>query len=316
MVNERVCAVIVTFNRKILLKECLTAIIGQSYSAIKIILIDNASTDGTQEMLKECGFLNNPALHYIHMDRNTGGAGGFYEGLKIAKGQEYDWVWVMDDDTIPKENCLEELLSASRKVNAKLPQKKISFMASTVYGENGEFMNLPDIDSTVEVNGYQGWYRFLSDGIVTIKNATFVSILISNAAIGRCGLPNTDFFIWGDDTEYTTRLTKYYGNAYFVGRSIAIHKRENAKSISILNEENPDRIKLYHYYYRNQGINRRMYEDNFRFWQYYLDNLRGIFSLLIKKKDLKKAYARLKGNVESIVQYKKFYIYTCSQLSK
>ncbi|MCD8290281.1 MAG: hypothetical protein LUC91_02125, partial [Prevotella sp.] len=70
-------------------------------------------------------------------------------------------------------------------------------------------------------------------------------------------------FIWGDDKEYTCRLTKYYGPAYMVGDSIVTHKRAIAKSISIENETDPDRIKQFYYNYRNILINVNEYQRGF-----------------------------------------------------
>ena len=88
-----------------------------------------------------------------------------------------------------------------------------------------ESMNVPDIDMSSTENGYADWYRKLSNGLIKIEAATFVSLLINGEAIKKCGLPCKDFFIWGDDTEYTTRITRNFGPAYMVGKSVAIHKR-------------------------------------------------------------------------------------------
>ena len=80
--NKSIVAVVVTYNRKLLLMECLQAILEQTYPVSKILLIDNASTDGTEETLSENGYLVNPKINYIKMKVNTGGSGGFYEGMK------------------------------------------------------------------------------------------------------------------------------------------------------------------------------------------------------------------------------------------
>ena len=146
----------------------------------------------------------------------------------------------MDDDTIPEPDCLENLLHASQI----LSENNISFLASAVYGMNQECMNVPVLDIRNKSNGYPDWYRHLGDGMVAIRNATFVSIMIRNDAISQCGLPCKDYFIWGDDSEYTLRLTTYYGKAYFVGDSVAIHKRKIAKSLDIKNETESSRIVM------------------------------------------------------------------------
>lgn len=88
------------------------------------------------------------------MDTNTGGSGGFYEGLNRVMQQSFDWVQIMDDDTIPTKICLEKLLVAEEIVQKKpsdaCPDSAVrpSFFASAIYGPDNEFMNLPGINSS------------------------------------------------------------------------------------------------------------------------------------------------------------------------
>ncbi|MHA0902720.1 glycosyltransferase, partial [Enterobacter ludwigii] len=105
----KICAVVVTFNRKQLLVRSLNSIISQRNAVLnKIIIIDNASTDGTEIYLHEKGMFvnNNIEIEYVRLQSNLGGAGGFNKGLSIAFDQQYDYCWVMDDDGYPDENCL------------------------------------------------------------------------------------------------------------------------------------------------------------------------------------------------------------------
>jgi len=100
--KDSVCAVVVTYNRRNLLIECLSALLKQTFPLQGIYLIDNASTDGTPELLLEKGYiyelpppnLKDPwekefiiqnhtdsgsiKLHYVRMPKNTGSSGGFY----------------------------------------------------------------------------------------------------------------------------------------------------------------------------------------------------------------------------------------------
>lgn len=279
----KIAAVVVTYNRKELLKECLDAILKQSHKVDEVIVIDNNSTDNTYEELKKNGYIKNQFIKYVKLEKNIGGAGGFYEGMKIAYGENYDWVWIMDDDTIPDKTCLEKLINSFDKIN----DNKISFLASTVYGENGEAMNVPQIDTDAEENGYQGWYRYLENGIVRIKEATFVSLLINVQAIKKCGLPIRDYFIWGDDTEYTRRITKFFGKAYFIGESKVLHKRKNARNLTIINEENTNRMRNYYYMIRNNLINAKLYRGKKGVIKTLLEDVILSFKVLFKKNKCK-----------------------------
>ena len=156
-----ICCVVVTYNRKKLLLECLNALRNQTYKLSKIIVIDNHSTDGTQELLNEKGILKDKLIEYHYQEKNLGGAGGFYEGIKTSLNEKFDWVWIMDDDTIPTQSALEELILAKEA----LQSENISFLCSKVIGLNGEEMNLPTISRRTDETNYPIWMKHLDKSI-------------------------------------------------------------------------------------------------------------------------------------------------------
>ncbi|MCQ2482203.1 MAG: glycosyltransferase family 2 protein [Clostridia bacterium] len=253
--TTEVFAVVVTYNRKELLCECLDAILNQSYPVKRIIVVNNNSTDGTLDYLNEKGYSSKETIEILNLPENIGGAGGFYEGMKHARDskEQPDFVWIMDDDTIPTVDCLKELVDANDSID-----EEVSFLASAVRGMNNEAMNVPKI-ARKQFNKYTDWYSHLDKGMAQIVKATFVSLLINIKAINKCGLPWKEFFIWGDDSEYTQRIIRDFGPAFMVGRSLAVHKRVGSDELSLVKEKNPNRIKMYFYYYRNNLIG---------FWEY------------------------------------------------
>lgn len=290
---EKINAVVVTYNRKVLLEECLNALLNQTYKLNKIIIIDNASNDGTTELLKDKYSI--PEIEVFTLNKNTGGAGGFYYGTKKAV-EDADWIWEMDDDTIPTPTALEKLIKAKEIIN-----DDISFLASTVYGMNGEPMNVPKIDERPSKNGYSTWFTRLKNGIVEIESATLVSLLFNVNAIRKIGAPHPYFFIWGDDTEFTLRMTHCYGKAYFVGNSVVVHKRAGGKTISVLNDENVNRIKMYKMMYRNSLVCTKNYYSRKTHIKTILFNLTISFKALFKSKDHK--WLRFKTVQAGIFEY-------------
>ena len=250
---KKVVAVVVTYNRKEMLIQCLKAILNQTYTVYKIVVVDNNSTDNTPEYIEANGYLNNSQISFHRLERNTGGAGGFFEGMKCVREMNPDWVWIMDDDVIPETNCLEELLKAD-----EITKEEVSFYASALRNMDGEAMNVPKLNRK-QFTQYTDWYQYLEHGMVKIVKATFVSLLINGKAIQKCGLPWAPFFIWGDDSEYTQRIIRDYGPAYMVGTSKAIHLRGSAEELSLVRETNVNRIPMYFYLYRNNLIG---------FWEY------------------------------------------------
>ncbi|HNS25876.1 MAG TPA: glycosyltransferase, partial [Methanobacteriaceae archaeon] len=121
MTPETVCAVVVTYNRRELLIECLDALRNQTRPVDAVYLVDNASTDDTPELLLEKGYLDlvpetgeeawertlkrdDLVVHYLRLSHNQGGSGGFHQGVKRAYQQGYQWLWLMDDDARPQED--------------------------------------------------------------------------------------------------------------------------------------------------------------------------------------------------------------------
>ena len=104
--NNNIIAVVVTHNRLELLKKVIDNLKNQTYKIDAIVVINNASTDGTEEWLK-----SQSDLEYVTQG-NLGGAGGFNTGLQYAYKHNYEWIWFMDDDVLPQANCLEELMHA------------------------------------------------------------------------------------------------------------------------------------------------------------------------------------------------------------
>ena len=109
---KKVAAIVVTYNRKKLLLENIKALLAQTYRDLDILIIDNCSTDGTKDAIQE--YIKNKSIIYVNTGSNLGGAGGFQYGIKYASKNNYDNVWVMDDDGMPTPTALEELMKADK----------------------------------------------------------------------------------------------------------------------------------------------------------------------------------------------------------
>jgi len=239
--SENVSAVVVTFNRLALLKQCLKALESQTLPLSHIIVVDNNSQDGTQDYLKK---ISSEKVMVKELHKNLGGAGGFYNAIKEFQEKTKDsLVWVMDDDTIPEKKALSELVKAKREV------KGFGFLASNVrwIDRTSSVMNVPKVDG-------RRWNDYLSDKnedfYPLIKSASFVSIMTSREVVKEVGLPLKEFFIWGDDVEYTERISSKY-QSFFVSRSIVIHKTKQNFGVDILQEKG-SRINRYFYDVRNK----------------------------------------------------------------
>jgi GT2 family glycosyltransferase len=213
--DETVCAVVVTYNRKELLRECLQAVTGQTRPADTVLVVDNASTDGTLDMVRE----EFPSAEVLELPTNEGSSGGFHEGMKAASARGFGWLWVMDDDTIPNPDALEILLDARR------PLGEPALLASKVLWTDGSMhpMNWPGL----RVDDMDRFVGGIEQSVLKIRANTFPSLLVKREAVERYGPPRKGFFIWADDIDFTQRILRYE-DGYMVPRSIAVHKTKTA----------------------------------------------------------------------------------------
>src|SRR4051812_26838803 len=93
--EQRVSAVVLTHNRKVLLAECLEALLAQSVRVAVVHVIDNASDDGTHDYLAERGLLGRPEIRYDRLETNRGGAGGLPPRGAVARGGGGGRLWLV-----------------------------------------------------------------------------------------------------------------------------------------------------------------------------------------------------------------------------
>jgi rhamnopyranosyl-N-acetylglucosaminyl-diphospho-decaprenol beta-1,3/1,4-galactofuranosyltransferase len=218
--SPRVIAVVVTYNRRELLLEALGAVQAQSRPADAVIVVDNASTDGTADAVRT----QYPSVQLAELAHNTGGAGGFAYGLALALDSAADLAWLMDDDTVPEPGALEAMLDARARHpgSPDHPDRPPALIASRVVWTDGRAhpMNTPrtkPFATKAELLSAQ------QAGCLPIRSASFVSVLVDAGVCRQRGLPQADYFLWNDDFEFTSRLLR--GNTGLLcPASVVVHK--------------------------------------------------------------------------------------------
>lgn len=213
----KICAIVVTYNRKELLIECLNAIRQQSYKPHTVIIVDNASTDGTQTWIAENGYFNKQvegiSFKSLLLPNNQGGAGGFYNGMKTAyeSTENFDAVWVMDDDGVPDCFQLERLKEYLQNYDFIAPIVKAK--------ENEDIMAFYDYS-------VKEYVAKSMDNIVKNEATPFNGILFSRKLISQVGYPKKELFIWGDEVNYLIRCKKEGFVPITVVNAIHIHPKD------------------------------------------------------------------------------------------
>ena len=250
---QHIAAVVVTYNRLPLLRQCLAALTAQTAQGLTIFLIDNASTDGTAEAIRA---MDLPNLVYRNTGKNLGGAGGCAYGVREAALAGYDALWLMDDDTLPTPTALEALLQADRAL-----QGRYGWLSSRALAPDGtdQPMNLQ------RVTPYKDLPNFDGERIPAVM-ASFVSLFLRTETVRQYGLPIAEFFIWSDDWEYTRRISRVQP-CYVVPASWVVHAMQNPGIVNIAADVSA-RWERYRYFYRNDVVLYR--REGLRGWLWLL----------------------------------------------
>ena len=218
----KIGVLIVTFNNAEMLRSVIGAVVSQTRMPDEIVVIDNASPDNTREVVKEF-----QDVRYIRLAENTGSAGGFYEGIRIAS-ENNDFVMILDDDIGLESNAIEIM---ERYLKTLSKEYKLGAVRSRYVGQNRveEVRKIPDF--------------------------AFRGTIISKGAIMDVGLPKKEYFLYAEDADYAYRINQKGWDVFIVPEHLIVDKREKAKlKVTVFGQDSllyKERFRFY-YAFRNQ----------------------------------------------------------------
>lgn len=201
-----ICVVIVTYNRLEKLKKTIKAYEEQVLLPKYIIVVNNASNDGTKIYLERWKNISNGINKIIiNSEKNLGGSGGFYLGEKLAITLDTSWIMLGDDDAYPDKFYIEKAFKIVRQEN-----DKISVVCGLVK-QNGSVDNYHrfNVDNRWKYDFIKGInFNEIKSDIFYIDVSSYVGPIINVEILKKVGLVDKNFFIWYDDIEHMLRLRK------------------------------------------------------------------------------------------------------------
>lgn len=219
----RLVAIVVTYNRLHQLKVTIDRLLASPESELaQLIVVDNASTDGTADWLATC---TDPRLIPLTAERNEGGAGGFVRGMTAAMAASTpDWLVLMDDDGRPDAGTLARFHS--------LDLSDWDALAAAVFLPDGAIcdMNRPSrnpfarpavfLRTLLRLGGREGFHLSPADYAQSVPRpidiTSFVGFFLRADLVRRFGYPDPRLFVYAEDGLYTLGLSK-------AGARIAFH---------------------------------------------------------------------------------------------
>lgn len=288
---DSIAAVVVTYNRKVLLGECLNALLRQTRPLDSIFVIDNASSDGTAEFLEKNGLLRETRIRYVRLPENTGGAGGFCEGMKRAFEAGFDWFWLMDDDVEPYLDGLERLYQFSAEGHCIHGRRNGIDGTPLCWGEWFDPNRV--VTRPIKDPGFSDHQRWQE-----VNVACFEGMLIARDVVAKIGYPCQEFFITWDDMLYgflASQVTKVvYANVF------SLKKKRPVETVRVYGLGR--RVALSplaaYYYQRNRFlIARKLHTMGVAF---FLSTIYGV-SRTLARDCLRGDFARLSGTLRGFL---------------
>lgn len=214
--------IITTYNRKQLLQECIDRVCQQTVPADSIIIVNNASTDGTNDYLEQLS-LTDGRYDIINLPDNIGGAGGFTKGIERAMQKSVDCVLLIDDDAMLADDFMEQLLKARQEH----PQYKafagiVKANGKIDMAHRKNFSKVGLLPVNIKAEEYSKPY-------FECEVATFCGMLVDTDIIHTIGLPHAEYFIWHDDAEYSLRINQYSKFLTVTGAEL-VHKTKPVRT--------------------------------------------------------------------------------------
>jgi GT2 family glycosyltransferase len=192
--EHSVAAVVITFQRRDMLRQTLQGLVAQERPVDEIVVIDNGTTDGTAAMLRE----DFPGVTHLRMEQNIGPAGALQVGFDYVHGRGHHWAWTHSDDILAKPEALKTLLATAEQ----LGDDRLGLLCcwfeqvSTHYFHNGALWKHRVVQ--------QPWPAVGSPPYPT-EVMTFKGTLISMAMVPEIGLPVGEYFLMMEEYEYCLR---------------------------------------------------------------------------------------------------------------
>lgn len=217
---RKIAAVICNYNKRDYVTECIQSVIESVFQELDIIVVDNASTDGSAECIR-ARFGDKVKL--LINQENLGGSGGFNRGIRYALDQGYEYIWCLDNDVLVDENAVGELYAfLEEHPEAGMAGSKVYHM------ENPDYVQQFGIDIVWEEYCCEAKFSGQrEDGsmpeVVYSDAVAACSVLVRASLIREIGpLPEENFLYW-DDTEWGIRCNLAGYKVASVGSSKILH---------------------------------------------------------------------------------------------
>lgn len=200
----KVGVILVNYNGKNYNEECIDSILKSTYKSLEVIIVDNDSSDDSVELLKK-RYMNN--ITVVETGLNLGFSGGNNVGIKLALEKKCDFILLLNNDTVIEEKMIEVMLRTSIDNEYSVISPKIYYYDNKklIWSAGADMIWKKGIPSQRGINEIdEGQY----DKVCNVEIATGCCLMIHKSIIEKVGLLPDDYFLYYEDTDYTTQIVR------------------------------------------------------------------------------------------------------------
>ncbi len=190
----------------------------QTYANCRMLVVDNASTDGSPEALAA----RFPAVEQVRNPRNLGFAGGMNSGMRTALARGAEYIFVANNDTTLAPDCIAQLVSAAQTYNADIVAPAIYYAEppDRLWSLGGQRRQL-----TLEIRQcHQDAEHERREEPFAVDFVTGCGMLVHRSCLERVGLFDEHFFMYYEDADFCLRAQRAGARMYIVPRARMWHK--------------------------------------------------------------------------------------------
>lgn len=209
----------------------------------KVIIVDNGSAAASKQSIRKLERDCNGRVVVVALPGNLGSAAGFKAGLEYAGTcTNCEYLWLLDDDNRPDEGALAELVDQHGKLSQLIGLDRLGLVSlrSGWVEHNNVARGVPVDKVYPRKSSFMGFHlstppriwsrlfppdRLVKTGTksrspIKIPFGPYGGLFFHKSVLSNLGYPNERFFLYNDDTEYTSRLTKTGGNLFLIPSSV------------------------------------------------------------------------------------------------
>jgi len=203
MIDPITTSIVLSYNNKELSLQCLATLKNQDYAAHRIIVVDNASTDGSVAAIEK----NFPDIEIIASEKNLGYAAGNNLGIQKALENDTEYIFLVNNDTTLALNCISELVDTFQKqpLAGIVGPMVYTFDPGLIISSAGGKVDWEKANSINQGAGDIDTGQYSSRSVDFINGC---GLMISRTAIEKIGLLDEKYFMYWEETDWCARLKR------------------------------------------------------------------------------------------------------------